>query len=79
MAFEDYIRDLSYLLSGNLSDFTLNFGSKIWRVHQALTVCHSVVSKGSYDRLEVVGLDQVESGHPISFTGKREWSRYLER
>ena len=41
MAFEDYIRDFSYLLSGDLSDLTLNFGSKTWQVHKALTVCHS--------------------------------------
>ncbi|KAF2845648.1 hypothetical protein T440DRAFT_493225 [Plenodomus tracheiphilus IPT5] len=41
MAFEDYVRDISYLLSGNLSDLTLNFGDKTWQIHKALTVCHS--------------------------------------
>ncbi|KAH6134222.1 hypothetical protein HBI68_247100 [Parastagonospora nodorum] len=41
MDHENYIRDLSYLLSGKLSDLTLNFGSKTWQIHKALAVCHS--------------------------------------
>lgn len=41
MAYENYVRDLSYLLSGQLSDLTLNFGDKTWQIHKALTVCHS--------------------------------------
>jgi hypothetical protein len=41
MGVEDYIRDISYLLSGTLSDLTLSFGDKTWRIHKALTVCHS--------------------------------------
>ncbi|KAF1365200.1 hypothetical protein EJ07DRAFT_161285 [Lizonia empirigonia] len=41
MALQNYIRDLSYLLSGKLSDLTLNFGGKTWQIHKALPVCHS--------------------------------------
>jgi hypothetical protein len=41
MAFENYVRDLSYLISGDLSDLTLNFGGKTWQVHKALAICHS--------------------------------------
>jgi hypothetical protein len=41
MVFEDYVRDLSYLTSGVLSDLTLEFGDKPWQIHKALAVCHS--------------------------------------
>ena len=41
MAYENYVRDLSYLTSGDLSDLTLNFSDKSWRIHKALMVCHS--------------------------------------
>jgi hypothetical protein len=33
---EKFVRNPSYLVSGKLSDLTLNFGSKTWQIHKAL-------------------------------------------
>ncbi|OAL01547.1 hypothetical protein IQ06DRAFT_316444 [Phaeosphaeriaceae sp. SRC1lsM3a] len=58
MDHENYIRDLSYLLSGKLSDLTLNFGSKTWHIHKALTMCHSKW----FQKALTGGLGEAESG-----------------
>lgn len=80
MSLENYIRDLSYLLSGDLSDFTLNFESKTWRIHKALTVCHSKwFQKALTGGLEVETQHSSEISNLTRPTGNKEWGDYIER
>ncbi|KAH7079102.1 hypothetical protein BKA63DRAFT_531809 [Paraphoma chrysanthemicola] len=59
MAAEDFIHDLSkYLLAGNLSDLTLNFGEKSWQIHKALACCHSVW----FQKAVNIGFEESNSG-----------------
>ncbi|KAF9730209.1 hypothetical protein PMIN04_012258 [Paraphaeosphaeria minitans] len=58
MAFKSYVRDLSYLQSGSLSDLTLNFGEKSWQIHKALAVCHSKW----FQKALTNGLEETTSG-----------------
>ncbi|KAJ6279022.1 hypothetical protein J3E71DRAFT_368429 [Bipolaris maydis] len=58
MALENYVRDLSYLTSGNLSDLTLNFGEKSWQIHKALACCHSKW----FRKAVTIGFEETDSG-----------------
>jgi hypothetical protein len=79
MDHENYIRDFSYLLSGKLSDLTLNFGNKTWQIHKALAVCHSKwFQKALTGGLEVRKLNGNGSGGLTSFTGSSERSNHPE-
>lgn len=80
MAFENYVRDVSYLLSGQLSDLTLNFGQKTWRIHKALTICHSKwFQKALTSGLKVTNDSWNGSDDLTCSTGIRDWSRFSGR
>ncbi|KAJ6199969.1 hypothetical protein J3E72DRAFT_238593 [Bipolaris maydis] len=55
---ENYVRDLDYLICGNLSDLTLNFGDKSWQIHKALASCHSKW----FRKAITIGFEEIDSG-----------------
>ncbi|KAF2690381.1 hypothetical protein K458DRAFT_459578 [Lentithecium fluviatile CBS 122367] len=57
MALESFVRDLSSLRTGILSDLVLHFGEKSWNIHRAIACCHSKW----FQKALTVGLEESES------------------